>query len=153
MNNVITTLSDEEMTKIKLVDLDKFCNFYVHDFFIWNQLVVQNNVWRSLCAPLDIVPLLPLSFFLFFGLSLFFWEISKSRASFLTWTPLLASYPSILCAKHGHMQGCLVLISQPLSTVDHDGATRLGHQSPIKCLIARFQSLQSPNPTRFNEWR
>jgi len=30
----ITTLSDEEMTKIKLVDLDKFCNFYVHDFFI-----------------------------------------------------------------------------------------------------------------------
>ena len=30
--------------------------------------------WHSLCAPLDIVPLLPL-FFLFFGLSLFFWEI------------------------------------------------------------------------------
>ena len=33
MNNVITTLSDEEMIKIKVVDLDKFYNFYVHDFF------------------------------------------------------------------------------------------------------------------------
>ena len=33
INNVITTLSDEEMTKIKVVDLDKFYNFYVHDFF------------------------------------------------------------------------------------------------------------------------
>ena len=28
--------------------------------------------WRSLCAPLDIVPLLPLSFFSIFGVSLFF---------------------------------------------------------------------------------
>ena len=75
MNNVITTLSDEEMTKIKLVDLDKFCNFYVHDFFIWNQLVLQNNVWPSLCAPLDIVSLLPLSFFQFFFAVVVFWEI------------------------------------------------------------------------------
>jgi hypothetical protein len=33
MNNITTTLSDEEMTKIKVVDLDKFYNFYVHDFF------------------------------------------------------------------------------------------------------------------------
>ena len=32
MNNVTTTLSDEEITKIKVVDLDKFYNFYVHDF-------------------------------------------------------------------------------------------------------------------------
>jgi hypothetical protein len=32
MNNVTTTLSDEEMTKIKVVDLDKLYNFYVHDF-------------------------------------------------------------------------------------------------------------------------
>ena len=67
VNNVITTLSDEEMTKIKLVDLDKFCNFYVHDFFIWNQLVFQNNVWPSLCVLLDIVPLLSLFFFYFLG--------------------------------------------------------------------------------------
>ena len=34
----------------------------------------QNNVWPSLCAPLDIVPLLPFSFYILFGLSLFFWE-------------------------------------------------------------------------------
>ena len=33
MNNVYMTLSDEEMIKIKVVDLDKFYNFYVHDFF------------------------------------------------------------------------------------------------------------------------
>ena len=33
MNNVTTTLSDEKMTKIKVVDLDKFYNFYVRDFF------------------------------------------------------------------------------------------------------------------------
>jgi hypothetical protein len=25
--------SDEEMTKIKVVDLDDFYNFYIHDFF------------------------------------------------------------------------------------------------------------------------
>ena len=30
--------------------------------------------WRSLCAPLDIVLLLPLSFFSIFALSLFFWD-------------------------------------------------------------------------------
>ena len=32
VNNITTTLSDEEMTKIKVVDLDEFYNFYVHDF-------------------------------------------------------------------------------------------------------------------------
>ena len=32
MNNVTITLSDEEMTKIKVVNLDQFYNFYVHDF-------------------------------------------------------------------------------------------------------------------------
>ena len=32
-DNVSITLSDEEMTKIKVIDLDKFYNFYVHDFF------------------------------------------------------------------------------------------------------------------------
>ena len=45
MNNIITTLSDEEITKIKVVDLDKFYNFYVHDFFSWNHLAFQNDVW------------------------------------------------------------------------------------------------------------
>jgi len=29
----ITTLSDEELTKIKVLDLDEFYKFYVHDFF------------------------------------------------------------------------------------------------------------------------
>ena len=31
--NVTTTLSDEKITKIKVIDFDKFYNFYVHDFF------------------------------------------------------------------------------------------------------------------------
>jgi hypothetical protein len=29
----VTTLSDEEMTKIKVVDIGEFYNFYIHDFF------------------------------------------------------------------------------------------------------------------------
>ena len=45
VNNVTTTLSDKEMTKIKVIDLDKFYNFYVHDFFSWNHLMFQNKVW------------------------------------------------------------------------------------------------------------
>ena len=45
MNNITTTLLDEEMIKIKVVDLDKFYHFYVDDFFSWNQLVFQNDVW------------------------------------------------------------------------------------------------------------
>jgi hypothetical protein len=40
MNNVTTILLDEEMTKIKVLDLDKFYNFYVHDFFSRNNLVL-----------------------------------------------------------------------------------------------------------------
>jgi hypothetical protein len=34
MNNVTITLSDKQMTKIKVVDLDNFYNFVVDDFFI-----------------------------------------------------------------------------------------------------------------------
>ena len=45
MNNVTTTLLDKEMIKIKVVDLDELYNFYVHDFFNWNNLMFQNNVW------------------------------------------------------------------------------------------------------------
>ena len=33
-NNGTITLSDEQMTKIKAVDLDQFYNFVVDDFFI-----------------------------------------------------------------------------------------------------------------------
>ena len=41
MNNVTITLSNKEMTKIKVVDLDEFYNFVVDDFFIWNHLLSQ----------------------------------------------------------------------------------------------------------------
>ena len=45
VNNVTTTISDEQMTKIKVVDLDEFYNFYVHDFFSWSYLMFENDVW------------------------------------------------------------------------------------------------------------
>jgi hypothetical protein len=32
------------MIKTKVLDLDKFYDFYVHDFFSWNDLVFQNDV-------------------------------------------------------------------------------------------------------------
>jgi hypothetical protein len=46
VSNVTTTLSGEEMTKIKVVNLDKFYNFYIHDFFSWSHLMFQNDVWN-----------------------------------------------------------------------------------------------------------
>ena len=49
----------------------------------------HSSLWASLCAPLDIVPLLPLSFFLFFGLLLFFWEILTFLFYFFDIFPLL----------------------------------------------------------------
>jgi hypothetical protein len=33
VNNVTITLSDEEMTKIKVIDIDELYNFVVDDFF------------------------------------------------------------------------------------------------------------------------
>jgi len=44
VNNVTITLSDEEMIKIKIVGLDEFYNFSVHNFLSSN-LVSQNFVW------------------------------------------------------------------------------------------------------------
>ena len=55
----------------------------------------HSSLWASLCAPLDIVPLLPLSFFLFFGLSLFFWEISTFLFYFFDIFPLLRSTKAV----------------------------------------------------------
>jgi hypothetical protein len=45
VNNVTITLSDEEMTKIKVIDIDELYNFVVDDFFSWNHLVFENVVW------------------------------------------------------------------------------------------------------------
>ena len=36
------TLSDEEITKIKVIDLDELYIFGIHHFFSWNHLVFQN---------------------------------------------------------------------------------------------------------------
>ncbi len=43
MNNITITYSDEEMTKIKVID--ELYNFVVDDFFSWNHLVLENVVW------------------------------------------------------------------------------------------------------------
>jgi hypothetical protein len=32
VNNVLITLLDEQMTKIKVLNLDELYNFYIHDF-------------------------------------------------------------------------------------------------------------------------
>jgi len=42
VNTFTIIYSDEEMTKIKVVDVDEFYNFIVNDFFIWNDLLLQN---------------------------------------------------------------------------------------------------------------
>jgi len=39
-----TTLPDEEMTKIKVVDLEKLHNFVIDNFLIWNHFVKKNYV-------------------------------------------------------------------------------------------------------------
>ena len=38
-------LSDEEMTQIKVIDLDELYNFAYDGFFSWNHLVLVNVVW------------------------------------------------------------------------------------------------------------
>ena len=38
------TLSNEEITKIKVVDLDELYNFGIHHFFSWNHLMVENLI-------------------------------------------------------------------------------------------------------------
>ena len=39
------TLSDEEMNKIEVIDLDHLYNFVSDDFFSWNHLIFKNIVW------------------------------------------------------------------------------------------------------------
>ena len=43
VNNVTTTTSDEQMTKINFIDLDKLWNFVVGNILIWNHLVMQKR--------------------------------------------------------------------------------------------------------------
>ena len=42
------TLSNEGVTKIKVVDSDEFNDFYVHDFCSWDHLRFQNLVWSCI---------------------------------------------------------------------------------------------------------
>ena len=47
MNNVIVALSNEEMTKINFVDLEKLYNFVVEKFFIWIHLGPQKLIRKT----------------------------------------------------------------------------------------------------------
>jgi hypothetical protein len=48
-----TTLLDEEIMKMKVVDLEKLHNFVVDIFFIWSHLFKENYVWISRIWNLD----------------------------------------------------------------------------------------------------
>jgi hypothetical protein len=37
---------DEEMTKTKAVDLEKLCNFIVHNFFLF-EIIYQGKLWLN----------------------------------------------------------------------------------------------------------
>ena len=54
VNNITTTISDEQMTKIKVVNLDEFYNFYVRDIFSWSHLMFENDVWSCYFLKLKI---------------------------------------------------------------------------------------------------
>ena len=41
----INTLWNEEMTKIKVGDLDELYNSYIHHLYSWNHFVFENQVW------------------------------------------------------------------------------------------------------------
>ena len=38
-------MSHEQMTKIKVVDLDELYNFVVANYSIWNHFLPQNSIW------------------------------------------------------------------------------------------------------------
>jgi hypothetical protein len=42
---IFQTISDGEMTKTKIVDVEELQNFIVNNVFIWNHLFKKNNVW------------------------------------------------------------------------------------------------------------
>jgi hypothetical protein len=44
VNKFISTFTNEEMTKIKVVDFEKLHNFVVENFFIGNCLGLQNSI-------------------------------------------------------------------------------------------------------------
>jgi len=46
-NHYVWIMSDGEVTKIKVVDLDEFYQLAVDDFFIWNHLLCQNYIRSS----------------------------------------------------------------------------------------------------------
>jgi hypothetical protein len=47
VNKISISLLDEEMTLIKVKDIDELRNFHVHEFFIWNKKVSKKFVRSS----------------------------------------------------------------------------------------------------------
>ena len=49
LNKFVLALSNKEMIKINVVDLEKLYNFVVKNFLIWICLGLQNSIWNFLC--------------------------------------------------------------------------------------------------------
>jgi hypothetical protein len=47
LNNVTTTTLDEQMAKIKVVNLEKLYNFVVEHFLIWINFDNEKYIWIS----------------------------------------------------------------------------------------------------------
>jgi len=52
LNKFILPLSNKEMIKINVVDLEKLYNFVVKNFLIWIRLGLQNSIWNFICRVL-----------------------------------------------------------------------------------------------------
>ena len=49
LNKFDLDLSNKEMIKVNVVDLEKLYNFVVKNFLIWIRLVLQNSIWNFFC--------------------------------------------------------------------------------------------------------
>jgi hypothetical protein len=49
VNKFVLALSNKEMIKINVVDIEKFYDFVVKNFLIWIHLCLQNSIWNFLC--------------------------------------------------------------------------------------------------------
>ena len=55
----VEILSNDKMTKIKVVDLDELNNFCIHHFYIWNHLGFENLVWTCQISFPSFISFLP----------------------------------------------------------------------------------------------
>ena len=49
VNKIVLALSNKEIIKINVIDLEKLYNFVVKNVLIWIRLGLQNSIWNFLC--------------------------------------------------------------------------------------------------------